>query len=346
LRWLVRQAGLVAAACVGAHLLFAGATLLAAGQLPEWGRYLAFLRGFLFGKLGEVTYDFSPWSPGLAVGAGYAASAAAIVLLAGRRPELVRRERPAISAVSGTTAYGIALFSYFVDRSGDGILPYVALPALLTGALWLSLLLRAASGASRQVRLGGLAFGLSLAILPLAVAWSSVGDRFPRSALAHAFPRGNSLREALDRLRHPPPLSPRAPDGERLLERFMPGQDRVLILTAPDLGVEILLRSGRANELPFGDPIEDSFVASEYVPRLREAIAGIAPGSRILLDQVALDALATIRSRRPPDGLDIDVGSLASLQLRALKGIDERFRFRSIHRDGLGFTVAELVPRR
>ena len=70
-----------AAACACAHLLFAALTLAATGHLPDWGQYLAYLRAFLFGRLGDLTYDFARWSPGLAVGAGYLASAAAIVLL-------------------------------------------------------------------------------------------------------------------------------------------------------------------------------------------------------------------------------------------------------------------------
>ena len=348
LRWIGRQAALTAVACIAAHAIFAAATLAAAGELPDWGQYLAFLRGFLFGKLGEVTYDFSSWSPGLAVAAGYMASAAAIALLLTRRPDLARREWPAVVSLSGTTAYGIALFSYFVDRSGDGILPYVCLPALLTATLWIGLLLRIPVEVPRRIRLGALAFGLSVAALAVSIAWSSVSERFPRSALAHAAPRGKSLRDALDRLGDPPPLDSRAPAGELVLDRYLPGEHRVLIVTVPDLGVEILIRGGRANQLPFGDPIEDSFIASERLPLLREAVADLEPGTRLLLDRAALDALATIRSTGHSDrrGALTDLGDLAPLQLRVLEWIEERFRLRRVHSDGGWFTVAELALRR
>ncbi len=90
LRWLARKAVLVVAACVVAHLLFALATLAAAGQLPDWGQYIAYLRAFLFERLGDLNYDFARWSPGLAVGATYLASAAGIVLALQRLPDLVR----------------------------------------------------------------------------------------------------------------------------------------------------------------------------------------------------------------------------------------------------------------
>ena len=117
LAWLARRAALGLAACAAAHVLFVAVTLAAVGELPDYGWYLAFLEAFLFDEVGDITYDFSRWSPGLAVGAGYAASAAALVLLLRRRPELVDVERVALTALAGTTAYGIALFSYFVDRS-------------------------------------------------------------------------------------------------------------------------------------------------------------------------------------------------------------------------------------
>ena len=84
--WLVRQAGWAVLACVSAHVVFALATLAAAGELPHWGQYVDYLRAFLVGDLGDVTYDFSTWSPGLAVGALQLCSATALVLLLRRAP--------------------------------------------------------------------------------------------------------------------------------------------------------------------------------------------------------------------------------------------------------------------
>ena len=56
--------------------VFALATLAASGALPDWGEYLVYLREFLFGTVGDLTYDVERWTPGLVVGAGYAVSAA------------------------------------------------------------------------------------------------------------------------------------------------------------------------------------------------------------------------------------------------------------------------------
>jgi len=348
LRWLGRQAVLAGAACACAHLLFAAATLAGTGHLPDWGQYLAYLHAYLFGDLADFTYDFSRWSPGVAVGGAYFASAGALVLLVRRQPEFVRREQIVLLALTGTTAYGIALFSYFVDRSLVSVLPYVSLPALLAGTLWLSLLVRSRESVPRGGRVGGLAFALSVAVLLLAIAWSSIGPRFERSALGHALPGGNSLSGALDRLWHPPPLNPGAPEGERLLDRYMPGQRRSLVLADPELRTEILMRSGRADELPLGDPKEDSYVPSERLPGLREAVAELQPGARLLLDRGALDALAAIKANPSYDPFTealTSPGALAPVQQWALQQIYERFRLRTLYQGEQGFTVATLVPR-
>jgi hypothetical protein len=344
---LVRTGALTAVACVAAHVVFAAATLAATEQLPDWGQYLAYLNEFLFGHVGDLTYDFSHWSAGLPVGAAYLASAAAFVLVIRRRRDLVEGEPAALIALCGLTAYGIVLFTYFVNRSADHILPYVSLPVLMAGTLWLSLLLRGALVESRSLRLGGLAFALPLAVLLVSVAWSSIGSRFPRTALAHAVPGGEPLGEALRRLWHPPPINPRAPEGEALLNRYMPGEGRVPIIVTPDLETEILIRSDRANGLGLSDPTEDSFVASQNLPHVRRAVEGLRRGDRLLMETVALKVLAAYRAQPSRDPLTdpVDQKQLAPLQEWALKRIGQRFGIRVVHRDDQGFVVATLTPR-
>jgi hypothetical protein len=344
-RELLRRALEAALACVVAHVLFAAATLIFAGRLPDWGEYFTYLSGFLFGAIGDLTYDVPRWTPGLAVGAGYLASAAALVELIRRRDPLVERERPALIAITGVTAYGIVLLSYYVDRSQDHILMHVALPAVLAGALWLGLLLRGEAAIARPLRTAGLAFSLAVAVLVIAVAWSSIGPRFPRTALAHAAPGGSSLRGALDRLWHPPPLAPAAPAGQRALARYMPGERESLVMVSPDLGIEILLRSGRADKLLLGDPSEASFVAPEELPTLRAAVDALRPPQRMLLDPPARQVLAILRAQPSRDIIAHPLTMLAPLQQWALQRIDRRFRLRPVARAGQGFTVVELSPR-
>jgi hypothetical protein len=244
------------------------------------------------------------------------------------------------------TAYGIALMSYYVDRSQDHILIYVALPAVLTGALWLGLVLRNGAAIGRAAQTAGLAISLAVAVLVVAVAWSSIGARFPRSALAHAAPGGSSLRGALDRLWHTPPLAPAAPAGEQALARYMPGERRSLLMVSPDLGVEILLRSGRADKLHLGDPWEASFAPDEELPGLRAAVDALKPGQRMLLDEPARRVLATLRAQPSRDVLAHPVRELALVQQWALQRIERRFRLQPVATAPGGFTVVRLVPRR
>lgn len=355
-RWLARRLALAAAACLAAHLALAGLTLAFAGELPDWGVYLAHVDALLFGYFGQFTYDFSAWSAGLPVGVAYGASAVALVLLTARRPDIVDRERPALVATAAITSYGIVLFTYFVNRSSDDILPYVSFPALLAGTLWLSLLLRGSVGASRRARLGGLAFASALATLLVAIAWSSVGERFPRTPLALAAPGGDSLSDKLERLWDPPPIDPRAPAGEALLDRYMPGHGRVAVIVGSDLQTEILIRSERANQLPFSHPRQEFFAQLPDPATLDRAVAELEPGDRMLVEQTGLDVLAELRADPTRDPLadpvsrgDVAVtgasSELTPQQESILKRINERFRLEVVHRDDQGLVVVELEPR-
>ena len=102
----------------------------------------------------------------------------------------------------------------------------MSFPLVLAGTLWLSLVLADAGTSLRAARwVAGLAAGA--AVLAVSVAWSSVGSRFSDSPLGSLAPGGRSLGGALHRLWNLPPLDARAPAGEALLARYMPGAERV-----------------------------------------------------------------------------------------------------------------------
>lgn len=344
--WLGRQIALAVGACVCAHLLFAGAILLGTGQLPDWGQYLAYLHALLLGgKEGSITYGFDRWSPGLGVAAGCLASAAAIVLLVRRAPEVVRRERIGAVALTGMTAYSIAVFSYTDNRSSTYLLCYTGLPLLLAGTLWLSLILRAPQGVSRAARAGALAFGLAVAVVMVAAAWPAAGGRFSRSVLAHTRP-GGGLGAALRRLWHPPPIDPRAPDGTRLVARYIPGKRAVVLLPmAQDLQIELLVRGGRANRLFIGYGNMDSFVPSAWKSKIGQQIAELRPGDHVLIDRTAVAIIATLRAHPSLDPIAHPIGAGASQAEWALGRLDRRFRLKPVDEDQQGFVVAALVPR-
>ena len=94
--------------------------------------------------------------------AGSAAAARAPARAPGTRGR-ARGSPSTLVALAGTTAYAIALLSYTDNRSSTYLLPYVALPLLIAGALWLALLLRARASHACGPRRGGLAFALAVA---------------------------------------------------------------------------------------------------------------------------------------------------------------------------------------
>ena len=345
-RWLLGRAWLAVAAWVGAHVIFAVATLAGTGQLPDWGHYLPYARDALLGRgPAAVTYGFADWSPGLAAYVAAITSAAGLVLLARRRGQLARSQPVLLVALAGATAYSIALLSYTDNRSSTYLFVYVALPLLIAGTLWLALILAPSSHLEFGVRRAALAGGLAIAVLLMSGAWPSISSQFSRSALAHAYPGGGELA-ALHRLWHPPPIDPRSVDGVALLRRYIPGRRVVILLpTVPDLGTEILLRSHRYNLLPIGDPKGDSFVPSVWLPGMRKAVARLRPGQRILIDRSALKIIADIRrSHLNPLKHEIDGGELETDWI--LRALDRSFQIRPLVRSADGLIVAELAPSR
>ncbi|CAN5532496.1 hypothetical protein BH10ACT11_BH10ACT11_16720 [soil metagenome] len=351
LRWFGKQAAVAVGVIAGTHLLFALVMLAATGSLPEWGTYISILRAFLVGRVGDLTYDFEPFSPAFAVGAFYLASIVAIVLLLVRKIDRGPAWEVKLVAVTGATAWGLALFSYFVNRSGGHILPYICLPALMAGALWLAIVIEAFPDRRARERRTGIAVAGALAVLVVSVAFSRAGSCFSDSALALAAPGGRSLTGALKTTWDPPPLSAEAGTGERLLRRYMPGESESLVLTAADPGIEMLTRTDRTNALPFGDPWEESFVPHLYAMDIRRAADGLPAGQRALLDDAALRAFRGFRrnpGRNPihePFGrASVAPTGLAPLEQLALKQIGERFDLVPIAKDN-GLAVVELRPR-
>ena len=297
---LARELGLALCACVGAHAVLALWTLLGTGQLPDWGQYLTYVDALVLGHqaAGQISYGFAAWSPGLAVGAASLASALAVVLVIRRAPDAVRRDPVRFLALAGLSTYALVLFSYTDNRSSTYLLPYVSLPLLLAGTLWLSLLLSAPVALSAPARRVVLGLALSVSGVMIAAAWPSIGPLFSQSALAHAYP-GGGLRGALTRLWHPPPIDPRSLGGVALLDRYVPGRRALVLLPdLPDLGTEILMRGRRSNALFMGDPKADGFIdPTEWTGKLSAELQTLRPGARLLTDPAGLLIARALRGR-------------------------------------------------
>ena len=106
----------------------------------------------------------------------------------------------------------------------------------------------------------------------------------------------------------------------------MPGEDASVLMVAPDLATEILLRSGRVDRLLLGDPWETSFVADDELPALRARVDALRPGDRMLMDAAGRSTLATLRADPARDPLTELLPDLAPLQAWALQRIDRALR--------------------
>ena len=186
-----------------------------------------------------------------------------------------------------------------MNRSADHIVPYVSLPAVALVALWLTLLRRPRMGVPPAGRRATLAGVVALAVLLVAGSPGRRRDEYPQSALAHVIPGDTSLSTALDRLWDPAPSMPRPPVGSSCCAATCPMPDRSIVLTSADLSVEILMRSGRGNAVPLGDPWEDSFVPEHHLEPLGAFVEGLEGGELMLIDAPGRRcSRPTARSRR------------------------------------------------
>lgn len=344
-RWVVRQGVFALVAWLVFQLAFALATLVWAGALPDWGLYLTYLRDFLAGDVGDLTYDVPAWSPGLTVGFAYLVSALALIVAAARRPDWLRANSSASLALAGLVGYGILLYSYFDNRSLAHVIPYISLPLVLSLAIWLWQVISNPT-VPRRAAMATLGSVLAVAALAVATAMPDAGDRGRTSLLAYALPGGKSLTDGFDRLWHPPELKRGASDGATLLERHLPGQDASPVLTEPDLDNNILTLAGRANSLRITDAKEQSWVEGPHLEPVQEAAAGLRAGDRILVDEKALEAFRTlVRDPGADRGSITAETSIADIQLVILAEIASRFRLKPVAGEG-PLSVVELVPRR
>ena len=112
----------------------------------------------------------------------------------------------------------------------------------------------------------------------------------------------------------------------------MPDEHVSTVLTSADLGVEILIGTGRVNRIPLANPWEDSFVA-DPISTVADEVAGLDAGDRMLIDRPALQVLAgyrLIRSTASPVEATIVPSGVAYLQRGRLRMIGERFGLRTV----------------
>jgi hypothetical protein len=330
------------AACVVAHILFALGTRAYGGGWPDWGWYWAYFR--TWSKSEFLGGTVAPWSGVWVLGGVYFASLAAVAVLLAVKRQQVPRISVALLTISASATLGAVNLTYFVSHPNDIYLPFIALPALIVCAVWLRLLLAAELPAS--VRATAVAVAACVLALVLAASFSSTTQRWPRTALAHLMPGGRSFAGDLQRAWRSPPLDPRVTQADALLERHFPS-DKALVLVEPELAMEALIRTGRANLLPISYPYQDQVVPQESQPRVSKAIRRLTAGTPMLVqrgqpdDAAASPTLRVLRAFKAVGPRD----RLSPLQLYALDQIQARFQLQPLASGPDGLQVVRLVPR-
>jgi hypothetical protein len=316
-----------AVACVTAHLALAGWTLAREGQLPSWDPYLAIVREFVTGPYNRLVAP--PWWSGIAYGAFLFGSAAAVSAIVLRLPRFEAENRPALVAIAGLTAFGVAIFTYGVRFSHEDYVARADLPGLMVMVLWVQVAARSRLARPARVALAATAFWV-VAVL-IAAGWDHVESEAQRTALMTALPgNGRSLGEEVSDVWGNPPIQARAMPAEALLDRYWPDEDRVLVMLHPDLAVETLMRSDRVNELPVSYFLSDTLVAEERRARVLEVVDELEPGTLMLTEGFYLEPGAT------RDYITDDAEQLALEQI-VMERLRERFRFEPVAMDDVDF---------
>ncbi len=344
---IARSLGLLLVSCVVAHAIFALLTRAFGGEWPDWGSYLSLFRAWSDIVADQLAGGAQPWSVVWLVGGVYVASGIGAMVWARTPGSGQPAQRRWLVAVVGMSATGIGSLSYFVSHSViESSLLYIAFPALLVSALWISVAFRRETQLSLPWRRATVGVGALVAVMLVFGSWGWGNHRLPRTALGHLLPGGPSLGEDLRLMWDSPPVDDRALSAEALIEEHFP-PDRALVLTEPDLGEEALLRTDRANLLPISYPTQDEVELSVSLPPVEDAIEELEAGTPLLLQRPLRPGETPSESllfqqlyASVPEG-----ERLGPLATRALEEIRARFDFEPVARGEGALIVVRLVPK-
>jgi hypothetical protein len=308
-------------------LVFTGVTRVAAGAWPDWGAYAEFIRLYTTGGLGAL--PIGAWSPGLALGALYAASAVALVVLLKLRPALVR-ERPAtFRAIAGLTAMGALVFTYFLGRAAPNNLFHVAPPAVALVFVWAGLAdVSLANRSAAAIAIGATMF---MGAFIVVAERESIARKYPHTALAAVLGTSPGLSSQLRSLWHNPIVDPEAAQVARFVSSLGHSRAPLVVVLFAKVESEALVRLDRANAVGTSNPCQES-LSTLGPPRAVTAVRALRPGAILVIGSAP-----SAETRLLP------------IQRYTLALIRSRFRLRKIGADGRGheaFVLAADVPAR
>lgn len=320
-RGVIRLVG----ASVCGVLLFTGLTRAATGVWPHWGSYFEFIRLYTTGGLGAL--PIGAWSPGLALGALYVASAVTLVAVVVIRPALVRERHGAFRAIAGLTAMGSLVFTYFLGRAAPNNLLHISPPAVALVFVWVGI--AHATLTNRRAAATALAAAMFLGGLVVGGERHNVAGKYPQTALAALLGRSPSVITQLPSLWHNPVVDPQAAHVVRFVSSLGLGHPALIVLLYPSVESEALLRLDRGNAVGTSNPCQES-LSTQGASRVATGVRALTAGTVLVTSSASADA-----------------GRLLPVEQYALALIRSRFTLRRIRADGRGleaFALAAHAP--
>jgi hypothetical protein len=316
--------GLVGASVCGV-LLFTGLTRAAAGVWPDWGSYLGFIRLYTAGGFGAL--PIAAWSPGIALGALYVASAITLVGLIVLRPALVRERHGPFRAIAGLTAMGSLVFTYFLDRAAPDNLFVVSPPAVVLLFVWVGI--AKATLTNRRAAAMAIAAALFTGALVVAGERDNVARKYPHTALAALLGRSAGVTTQLRSMWRNPVVDPEAAHVVRFVSSLGLGHAPLIVLLLPSVETEVLLRLDRANAVGSSNPCQES-LSDSGTSRVAAGVRALSTGTVLVTSAASAGA-----------------GRLLPIEQYELTLIRSRFTMRQLGADGRGlkaFVLAAHAP--
>lgn len=323
-RMAARRIAQLVATSASALLMFTLLTRLLAGEWPNWGAYLYYIRLYTTGGLGAL--PIQPWSPGLALGALYTVSAIAIVLLALTRPALLRERAVAFRAATGLTVLGALVFTYFLGRAHPNNLYHISPPGVALVFVWLGIVRStvdsrvAIAVASATVIFGG--------AMVVANESGTLREKYPTTALAAVLGRAPSLASEVSALWRNPLIDPESAHVVQFVSALQPRRTSLTLLLTPNVETEALLRLGTANAVGSSQPCQEQ-LSTQARGRIANEVRPLQPGGIVVT------------------GSGTNNGGLLPIEQYTLTLLRDRFTMKEIAADGQGlqaFRMTRFLP--
>jgi len=314
-----RNVALLVGVAASSVLAFTLVMRLATGVWPDWGGYLEFLHLYTIEDFGDLPIE--PWSPGLAIGAMYAISAIAIVLLVLSRPELVRERAVAFRAAAGLTALGVLVYTYFLGRSHPNNVIHVSPPAIVLLFVWFDIF-RSTFDSRKAVAVAG-ATTVFFGAMIVTSQTKNFGLKYGSTALASVLGSSAPLESRVQALWRNPVVSPATVEVIEFVESLQQKHTSLTLLLSPNITTEVLMRLGLANAVGSSNPAQES-IAPGAAARIAAAVRSLRPGGILVFSEVE---------------------SALTIEQYALELLRARFAFREIGRDGQGLRAFIMAAK-